>query len=68
MILLWAVFTVTCFAGSNHSIFVLVLFTLWNLMTLVYNFGTSHVQENTSVLYLFSFEPTCEEFNTFFLS
>lgn len=42
------------------AFFVLVLFTLWNLMTLVYNLGRSHVQENTSVLFLFSFESTRE--------
>lgn len=49
------------------AFFVLVLSTLWNLMTLIYNLGRSHVQENTFVLYLFSFEPHVKNL-TFFSS
>lgn len=41
-------------------------FTLWNLMTLVYNLGRRHVQKDTSVLCLFSFNVTGEEFNEVF--
>lgn len=37
-------------------------------MTLVCNLGRRHVQENTSVWYLFSFDVTGEEFNGVFPS
>lgn len=60
---LWVMSRVRNFIKVIVTTVVFFFFTLWNLMTLIYNVGRRHVQENTSVSYLFSSDVTVEEFN-----